>query len=128
MAAAGDLSGRILIDANNPLDAPDFVKADLGGRTSSEVVAALVPNARVVKAFNHMTAASYASGPLRNGARKLLFHSSDHPEAHRAAEAFIAELGYTPIDLGGLVAGGALHEFPGGSLAARTFVELKPHV
>jgi 8-hydroxy-5-deazaflavin:NADPH oxidoreductase len=126
--AAGDLSGRIVIDTNNPLESPDYVEADLGGRTSSEVVADLVPDAHVVKAFNHMTPASYRSGPLRDGAQKLLFHSSDHADAHRAAAAFIEQLGYVAINLGGLAPGGRLHQFPGGPLASRTFVELKPNL
>ncbi len=125
--AAGDLSGRILVDTNNPLEAPDFVKADLGGRTSSEVVADLADGARVVKAFNHMAPASYTAGPWRNGAPQLLFHSSDHEDAHRVARGFIEQLGYVPINLGTLAIGGALHEFPGGPLSARTFVELNPN-
>src|SRR5690606_919804 len=40
---------RIVIDANNAVTQPDFKAADLGGRSSSEVFAELVPGARVVK-------------------------------------------------------------------------------
>ena len=127
LSAAGDLSGRVLIDTTNPLEAPDFVKADLGGRTSSEVVSEWAVGAYLVKAFNHMTPASYRSGPRRNGAPKLLFHSSDHNDAHLAAAALISELGYVPIELGPLASGGVLHEFPGGTFASRTFVELTPN-
>ncbi|MDF2829382.1 MAG: oxidoreductase coenzyme F420-dependent [Mycobacterium sp.] len=127
LGAAGDLSGRVLIDTTNPLEAPDFVKADLGGRTSSEVVGAQAAGAHLVKAFNHMTPASYLSGPRRGGAPKLLFHSSDHDDAHDIAAALITDLGYMPIDLGPLAIGGALHEFPGGVFASRTFVELTPN-
>jgi 8-hydroxy-5-deazaflavin:NADPH oxidoreductase len=36
-------NGRILIDATNPVVQPGFRLADLGGSTSSEVVASLVP-------------------------------------------------------------------------------------
>lgn len=49
-----DWAGRIVIDANNSIEAPSFRAADLGGRTSSEVFAEMVPGARVVKAFNHL--------------------------------------------------------------------------
>jgi len=49
-------AGRIVIDANNAAnvsfegDVPTFTPAELGGKTSSEIVAGLVPGARVVKA------------------------------------------------------------------------------
>lgn len=46
-------NGRIVIDANNPIEAPLFKPAELQGRASSEVFD-LVPGARVVKAFNHL--------------------------------------------------------------------------
>src|SRR5258707_10822822 len=49
-------NGRIVIDANNPIEAPLFKPVDLKGRVSSEVFAELVPGARVVKAFNHLQA------------------------------------------------------------------------
>src|SRR5689334_22264854 len=58
LQAAGDLTGRVLIDTTNPIEAPHFTKFDLGGRTSSEVVADLATGAHVVKAFNHMAPAS----------------------------------------------------------------------
>ena len=117
-----DLAGKILVDTNNPIIMPGFTRADTGGRTSSEVIAELAPDAKVVKAFNHMLATSYDEGPLVNGAPKLLFHSSDHDEAHAVAAQLIADLGYVPINLGPLAGGGVLHESPG-ALAGRVFVE-----
>lgn len=117
-----DLSGKILVDTNNPIIMPGFVRADTGGKTSSEVIADLAPGAHVVKAFNHMLSTSYDEGPSVEGAPKVLFHSSDHDDAHAVAEALIQDLGYVPINLGTLVAGGALHESPG-PLAGRVFVE-----
>jgi len=56
LAGLPDWSGRILIDANNPIEAPLFKPVELKGRASSEVVAELAPGARVVKAFNHLRA------------------------------------------------------------------------
>jgi 8-hydroxy-5-deazaflavin:NADPH oxidoreductase len=126
LRAAGPLTDRVVVDTTNPLEAPTFTKADLGGRTSSEVVADLVPHAKVIKAFNHMTPESYGDGPAAGGGHKVLFHSSDHPDAHTVIAALIESLDYVPINLGTLAAGGALHEFPGGPLPARTFIELLP--
>ncbi|PYV88095.1 MAG: NADP oxidoreductase, partial [Acidobacteria bacterium] len=50
-AALSDLpawNGRILIDATNAVVQPGFDLANLNGSTSSEIVASLVPGARVV--------------------------------------------------------------------------------
>ena len=117
-----DLSGKILVDTNNPITMPGFVRADTGGKTSSEVIADLAQGAHIVKAFNHMLSTSYDEGPLVNGAPKVLFHSSDYDDAHAVAESLIQDLGYVPINLGALATGGALHESPG-PLAGRVFVE-----
>jgi 8-hydroxy-5-deazaflavin:NADPH oxidoreductase len=43
MAGLPDWGGRIVVDANNPIEAPLFKPADLGGRVSSAVFADLAP-------------------------------------------------------------------------------------
>src|SRR6267143_882860 len=43
MAGLPDWRGRIVVDANNPIEAPLFKPIDLGGRVSSTVFASLVP-------------------------------------------------------------------------------------
>jgi 8-hydroxy-5-deazaflavin:NADPH oxidoreductase len=45
-------NGRIVVDATNAVVGPGFRVPDLGGRTSSAIVADLVPGARVVKGFS----------------------------------------------------------------------------
>src|ERR1700754_2384604 len=77
LAGLPEWSGRILIDANNPIEAPLFKPADLKGRASSEVVADLVPEARLVKAFNHLRADVLAADPRADGGRRVLFYSGD---------------------------------------------------
>jgi hypothetical protein len=51
-----DWEGRTVVDGTNPLLFPDLTPAPLGGRTSSEIVAGLVPGARLVKAASHLSA------------------------------------------------------------------------
>src|SRR3954451_19934997 len=63
--------GRIVIDANNPIEAPLFKPVDLHGRISTEVVAEMVSGARVVKAFNHLRAEVLASDPQADGGRRV---------------------------------------------------------
>jgi predicted dinucleotide-binding enzyme len=70
-------SGRIVIDANNPIEAPLFKPVDLEGRVSSEVFAEVVSGARVVKAFNHLRAEILAGDPCAEGGRRILFYSGN---------------------------------------------------
>src|SRR6267154_1020812 len=81
LAGLPEWSGRILIDANNPIEAPLFKPVDLKGRVSSEVVADLVPGARVVKAFNHLRAEVLAADPHDHGGQRVLFYSGDDAAA-----------------------------------------------
>ena len=76
-----DWAGRVVVDANNPIEPPTFQPADLGGRPSSAVVADLVPGAKVVKAFNHLPARLLADDPVGNGGRRVLFYSGDDAQA-----------------------------------------------
>src|SRR5512140_1273082 len=50
----GSLAGKVVVDTTNNRSGPGPNDVfDVGDRTSSEVVAELVPGARVIKAFNH---------------------------------------------------------------------------
>ena len=115
-------NGRIVVDANNSIEAPLFKPADLGGRTSSEVFAELVPGARVVKAFNHLTAAVLAGDPQAEGGRRVLFYSGDDQRAKAEIGALIEKLGFFGIDLGPLSIGARLVQFPGGPLPVHNLV------
>ena len=124
MAGLPDWKGRIVIDANNPIEAPLFKPADLGGRVSSAVFAELVPGARVVKAFNHLRADLLAADPSSNGGRRVLFYSSDDKAAKEEIAALIERLGFSGIDLGSLEVGGKLAQFPGGPLPNQNLIRI----
>jgi predicted dinucleotide-binding enzyme len=115
--------GRIVIDANNPIEAPLFKPVDLSGRASSEVVADLVPGARVVKAFNHLQAHILAGDPRAEGGRRVLFYSGDDAGAKAEVRALIDRLGFFGIDLGSLAIGARLVQFPGGPLPVHNLVK-----
>lgn len=118
-----DFRGRIVIDANNPIEAPTFKPAELHGRTSSEVFAELVPGARVVKALNHLPANLVSADPAAEGGRRVLFFSSDDAQAKATVSGLIEQLGFFGIDLGSLVAGGRLYQIPGGPLPVLNLVK-----
>src|SRR5882672_711003 len=121
-------NGRVLIDATNPFaeTSPKLVLADLGGKGASEVVAALAPGARIVKAFNSIVTARFNEGPVKNGGRRVMFVSGDHPEPTAFIKQLIESFGFTAIDLGGLATGGRLQQ-AGGPLAGRDLVEFGHH-
>jgi predicted dinucleotide-binding enzyme len=107
---------RIVIDTTNPLGPPDFKVADLDGRTSSEVVAELVPGARLVKAFNTLTPAVLGSDPRTFVGRRVVFLSGNHPGANERVTRLAERVGWAVINLGPLASGGRLQQFPGGPL------------
>ncbi len=115
--------GKIVVDQTNAFLLPEMKLADLGGRSSSEIVAELVEGARVVKAANTLAAELLGSDPDVAGGRRVLFLSGDDG----AAKAVVADLfegaGFFPIDLGDLVIGGRMQQ-AGGPLAGVNLVRL----
>ena len=125
-----DLDGRIVIDTSNAMtvtfagEVPTFTPVDLGGRTSSEVVADLVPGGRVVKAANTLTAAVLAADPSQGGGRRVLFLSGDDTAAKADVAALFTAAGFSPVDLGGLAEGGRMQQLVTGPLAGLNLVRL----
>lgn len=119
-----DFGGRIVIDANNPIEAPTFQPADLHGRLSTEVFADLVPGARVVKAFNHLAAALLAEDPGAAGGRRVLFFAGSDAPAKAEVASLIDKLGFAGVDLGSLSEGGRAIVIPGGGLATLNLIRL----
>ena len=124
LAGLPDWGGRILIDANNPIEAPLFRPVDLKGRVSSEIFADLVPGARVVKAFNHLRAEVLASDPRAEGGRRVLFYSGNDNAAKAEVAGLIDRIGFFGIDLVSLAVGGKLAQFPGGPLPNQNLVKV----
>jgi predicted dinucleotide-binding enzyme len=117
VAGVGSLAGKIVVDTtNNRIGPRPEDVLDLGGRTSSEVVADLVPGARLVKAFNHLPIPSL--GTLRDAPEPVaLFVAGDDPAAKAAVGDLVRDLGALPVDTGSLVDGGRLQGTGGGPLA-----------
>ena len=110
-------------DPENPLAAYGIKAIDLRGQVSSEVVARLVPGARVVKAFNHLQVELLPQPRPANGQR-VLFYSGDDADAKAKVASLIAQLDFVGVDLGTLGASGCLNQFPGGTLATLNLVSV----
>lgn len=117
-------SEQIVMDTTNPIIPPGFTIADLGGRTSSEVVASLVLGARLVKAGNTLPPEIITQeSPLPDG-RRVLFLSGDDADAKARLSQVLDQSGFASVDLGSLVEGGRLQQFPGGPLPALNLIKL----
>jgi predicted dinucleotide-binding enzyme len=116
-------SGEVVIDATNAVLIPSLEPVPLGGLTSSEIVAQLVPGARLVKAANTLAADVLGADPHDVGGRRVLFLSGDDAEAKRTVGELFDAAGFFPIDVGDLVGGGVLHQ-AGGPLASHNLVRL----
>jgi 8-hydroxy-5-deazaflavin:NADPH oxidoreductase len=115
---------QILIDGTNPFHgkAGTFKPADVGNLSTSQLVAALAPGARVVKALNNMTVPNLEADPLVNGARRVAFISADDDGAKKRVQDLLEGFGYAVVDLGNLRDGGLIQQ-AGGPLAGRDFLE-----
>ncbi|KAB1185050.1 MULTISPECIES: NADPH-dependent F420 reductase [Haloferax] len=120
LPAADFFDGKVVVDAMNPYT-ENFHVIDLGDQTSSEVVAAQLPDARVVKAFNTIyweTLRDFGHPELDESERIAIFHAGDDTEAKAVVADVIRDLGFGPVDTGDLTSGGALLE-PGAALYNR---------
>ena len=108
---AADLRGKIVIDAMNYYPNRDghYTQLDAGNTTSSELLAAHLPGARVVKAFNtiwfeHLKTKGNKTAAIDE--RRVIFVSGDDAEAKGAVAKLIEEIGFGPYDLGTLAQSG----------------------
>jgi predicted dinucleotide-binding enzyme len=124
LASLPKWENQILIDGTNPFhgQAGDFTPADVGNLSTSQLVAALAPGARVVKALNNMTVPNLEADPVVNGTRRVAFISADDDSAKKRVETLLESFGYSVIDLGNLRDGGLMQQ-AGGPLAGRDFLE-----
>lgn len=98
--AAGDLTGKIVVDCTNPV-APGLQLA-LGTTTSgSEQVAEWAKGGRVVKAFN-TTGWENMADPIYDGDPTLMLICGDDADAKTAVAKLTETLGFDVVDLGPL--------------------------
>lgn len=99
LASAGDLRGKVLLDATNALTWDDGPMPAL--ETSAAEVIAEKTGARVVKAFNTL-GAEHILRPRLGELPCDLFLCTDDDEARRVASGLAEDIGFTVVDLGPL--------------------------
>ena len=119
--------GRIVVDATNPnLSLENLNRSfEFGERTSSELVAELVPGARVVKAFNTLYYKVLEKYTQHEHGKRVVFMSGDDRYAKKEFSEVVKRIGFAPVDLGNLASGGRMQQF-GGPLGSLNLLHL-PH-
>lgn len=113
--------GKTIVDVTNAYGVPP---EELGGQPSSEAVAHAFTGARVVKGFNHLVARVLDEDPAVHGGRRVVFLASDDDGAAAEIGALAENLGFSPVQLGGLSEGGLLVQARGNSWGQLIFEDL----
>jgi predicted dinucleotide-binding enzyme len=105
---AGSLAGKIIITCVSGLQ-PDFTGQTIGLETDlkisvAETIQQLVPNAKVVEAFNTTFAEIIASDSRQFGSDfPSVFYCGNDIEAKQIVAGLIEECGYEAVDAGNLI-------------------------
>jgi 8-hydroxy-5-deazaflavin:NADPH oxidoreductase len=114
IAAAGSLDGKIIIDATNPyLRSADGNIKRVPDVSSGLELAAKLPQAQIVKAYNTLPTATFANEHHRADPYAL-FYCGDEPAAKTIVAQLIADSGFAAIDTGD--SNQIVHQEPGGVL------------
>lgn len=101
LKSAGSLEGKILLDVTNAL-APDYSGLAIGFLTSAaEEAAKLVPQAKVVKAFNTVFAQVVAN-PNFSDEKPSVFIASDNEDSKKKIMGLALAIGFEAYDTGPL--------------------------
>jgi NADPH-dependent F420 reductase len=99
----GDLDGVILVDVTNPFtEGGSTEQYELPGSSGAEALQAMVPRARVVKAWNHLYSGIVRSSPDFGGTAATVFIAGDDAKAKEVVAELARDMGYDPADAGPL--------------------------
>jgi len=101
-----ELAGKLVIDTNNyyPQRDGNIAALDEETTTTAELLQELLPESRVVKAFNHIYAADLTTDGLPADAedRRALVIAGNDPDARDVVTALLDDFGFDTVDLGPL--------------------------
>ena len=119
--ALPDWQGKIIVDVTNAYGVPP---EQLEGLPSARLVAQAFPGGKVVKGFNHLSAAILEQDPAVQSGRRVVFLASDVNDAETEIGALAEMLGFAHVKLGKLSEGGLLVQAQGNSWGNLIFQDL----
>lgn len=99
LSVSETLSGKIVIDATNPLN-DDWSPIVLPEGSAGEKVALLLPESKIVKAFNTIFADVMDKASDFEGKRITAFYCGDDKSANKIVGALLKQIGFQPIEAG----------------------------
>jgi predicted dinucleotide-binding enzyme len=119
--ALPEWQGKIIVDVTNAYGVPP---EKLGGLPSAKFVAQAFTGGKLVKGFNHLGAAILEQDPAVHGGRRVVYLASDDDSAAAEIGELAKNLGFSPIQLGGLSEGGLLVQAHGNTWGKLIFQDL----
>jgi predicted dinucleotide-binding enzyme len=98
---AGQLDGKVVVDITNPIDVDAFEPLQLEHGSAAQEIAAKVPEAKVVKAFNTTFAGTLVEGSVVGQPLDVLI-ASDDEGAKETLSQIVRDAGMRPVDAGPL--------------------------
>lgn len=100
------LKGKIVVDVSNNFskdgNSPKLEKP------TGVIVAELIPDSKIVKAFNHLYGKWIEADPQVDNGKRVSFISGDYPSANETIGKIITALGFQVVDPGNLEQGGRI--------------------
>ena len=125
-------TGKVVIDANNyyPQRDGQIASLDDESTTTSELLQAHLPDAKVVKAFNHIAAAEIVSTaqPAGTPGRRALVIAGDDQTAKDQVAGFVDAIGFDVLDIGPLSEGWRIQRDTPGYVRQRDLTQLRADV
>ena len=97
----GQLAGKVVVDITNPIDPEAFEPLTIDAGSVAEEIAAKVPAAKVVQAFNTTFAGTLIQGQVA-GQPLDVFLASDDDGAKEVLGQLVRDSGLRPVDVGPL--------------------------
>jgi hypothetical protein len=97
-----ELKGKVLVDCTNPVG-PNLTHGLNNTQSGSEMVQELVPKTRVVKAFSIYGFENFVDSSYHGyNVKPVMMYCGNDLEAKKNVGELIAQLGWHPLDVGGL--------------------------
>ncbi|MNO89116.1 prephenate dehydrogenase [compost metagenome] len=100
---AGELAGKVVLDAGNPIPSRDGAMAEEARQEGAGLASrGFLPGVRLVRAFNAISASNIRSQAHRSGERLGIPLAGDDPQALEVASGLVRDAGFDPVIVGPL--------------------------